>query len=237
MSILRIYDLSPTLSGETAVFPGDQKFERSVSMAFEAGHHLTLSSIRSTVHAGSHADAPNHYCRGGVGIDRVSLEPYIGECLVVHSKVKQGERVGMNSLSETARKVMSSHTCPKRILFRTGTFPNPDVWNPQFASLDPNLIASLAEKGVKLVGIDTPSIDPETSKALESHSVVARESMSILEGLCLESVPEGIYFLSAAPIKIQDGDSGFVRAVLIDGLQFDRNASFLGIECDKTRSR
>ena len=105
---------------------------------------------------------------------------------------------------------------PQRFLVWTGTFPNPQNWNSDFASFDPGLIDQLADIGVKLIGLDTPSIDPETSKRLESHATIARRGLAVLEGLCLDPVPEGEYFLVAAPLKIAGADAGPVRALLFE---------------------
>jgi arylformamidase len=100
------------------------------------------------------------------------------------------------------------------VLFRTGTFPDPQNWNDDFASLSPEVIDALHQHGVILVGIDTPSVDPFESKALESHQALAEYDMANLEGLVLEGVAEGAYELIAAPLRIRGGDASPVRALL-----------------------
>lgn len=236
---MKIYDLSPTLNPLTGVFPGDVSFERNVSMSFEAGHHLDLSSIRTTLHVGAHADSSSHYSAQGEGIDRRELSYYIGPALVVRAKVPRGERVRLEHLSEYGRRLVEGGgRMPERFLVWTGTFPNPNVWNSDFASYDPELIEMLATRGVRLIGIDTPSIDPETSKALESHHTVERLHLAVLEGLCLNGVPEGEFTLLAAPLKIQGGDAGPVRALLVEGKLVDATMatplSYTTIECEGT---
>ena len=84
-----------------------------------------------------------------------------------------------------------------------------------FCSLSEELVTWLADKHVLLVGIDTPSIDPFESKALEAHHKVAQYNMGILEGIVLDGVEDGLYQLSAHPLKIKDGDASPVRAVLV----------------------
>lgn len=237
---MKIYDLSPTLNPETGVFPGDVAFRRDVSMSFEAGHHLGLSSITTSLHIGSHADAPSHYEGDGEGIDRRDLSYYLGPTVVVRAKVAPGERVKLENLSKYGQSlIVSGGRLAGRFLIWTGTFPNPNKWNSDFASFDPALIERLASLGVRLIGIDTPSIDPETSKALESHHTVARLGLSVLEGICLDGVPEGEFTMVAAPLKIHDGDAGPVRAILFDGKIVDASLdvplNFTTIECEGTK--
>lgn len=215
MKLPKIYDISPTLSSRTGVFPGDTKFERDVALDFSKGHNILLSSIKSTLHIGAHADAPSHYVQDGRGIDQVGFEPYLGNCLILHAQVPQGARVEKKHLSEAYRQI--SKWPARRILVRTNSFPDPNNWNSDFCSLHPDLIDEWAADGAILVGIDTPSVDPETSKDLPSHAAVARGKLAILEGVCLGDVPEGLYTLIALPLKIEDGDAGPVRAILLDG--------------------
>ncbi len=234
---MRVYDISPTLGPKTGVFPGDVAFSRPVSMSFEAGHHLGLSSITTTLHVGAHADSSSHYSEHGEGIDKRDLGYYVGPCLVVRSKVPRGERVRFEHLSDFARRrIEAGGRLPARFLVWTGTFPNPNEWNSDFASYDPALIERLSGLGVRLIGIDTPSIDPETSKALESHHTIEKLEMAVLEGICLDGVPEGEFLLMAQPIKIGGGDAGPVRALLFDGklveANLDEPQNMTWIECE-----
>jgi arylformamidase len=210
----RVYDISPLVSSRLGVFPGDQTFERQVAMSFSQGHHLTLSQITTTLHIGAHADAPNHYSASGAGIDQVDLLTYIGDCLVLHAQdLQPGERVGHQYFPA----LDSFKPLPNRVLVRTSSFVNPDRWVSDFNSFAPDFIDELAASGVKLIGIDTPSIDPEDSKKLESHQRVAYHNMAVLEGLVLEHVPEGLYTLIALPLKLENADASPVRAVLLSG--------------------
>ena len=103
-----------------------------------------------------------------------------------------------------------------RILFRTGSYPDPDQFNEDFCSLSPSLVEWLAGEGVRLVGIDTPSVDPCSSKDLPCHGMIAAHDMAILEGVVLEHVPDGIYTLIALPLRIEGADASPVRAVLLE---------------------
>lgn len=202
-----LIDISPEIGEAIAVFPGDVAFERRVSLDMHEGAHLTLSSMCATLHVGAHADAPSHYVRDGAGISERPLELYIGRCEVVDVRQVRGRRIEPADLD-------LDRPWEPRVLFRTESQPDPNRWNDDFTSLSPEIIDELASRGVRLVGIDTPSIDPSDSKELESHQAVARNDMAILEGLVLRDVPSTRYELIALPLRIRGGDAGPVRAVL-----------------------
>jgi arylformamidase len=206
---MKIWDISPEISERTAVFPGDVPFSREVSLDTKSGDHLTLSSIRSTVHIGAHADAGNHYHRDGKGVEARPLESYLGDCEVMEVKLARGARIAIEHLHGRI-------PLAKRILFKTSSFPDPNHWNNDFNSLSPELIEFLADRGVVLVGIDTPSVDPVDSKALESHQALHRRNLAVLEGINLEQVKEGVYTLVALPLRLKDADASPVRAILLN---------------------
>ncbi len=208
----KIYDITPSISERLGVFPGDQPFTREVALSFGKGHHLELSNIRTTVHLGAHADAPSHYHADGVSIEKRPLSRYMGRAQVIRiAGLKSNERV-------LPQHVQMAIQAP-RVLFDTGSFPDPDHWNSQFNSLSPELLEWLHSRDVKLVGIDTPSVDPEDSQALESHQILYKYDFAVLEGLLLKDVPEGLYTLVALPLPIVDGDASPVRAVLLPLVQ------------------
>lgn len=203
----RLLDLSPVISARTAVWPGDVPFREDFALRMADGAHLELSSITTTVHVGAHADAPSHYLLGGAGIGERPLERYYGPCQVMRVAVGRGERVGVGHLTGPVRA--------PRLLLRTGTFPDPERWNEDFAALAPELVAHLAAQGVVLVGLDTPSIDLMTSKELPAHKAVAAADMAVLEGLLLDEAPEGVHTLIALPLRIEGADASPVRAALL----------------------
>ena len=170
------------------------------------GAHMTLSAIHTTLHLGAHADAPNHYAKDGHGIGAQDLEPYYGPCQVVQVQVAAGQRI-------SPADVQTPITQP-RVLFYTGSYPNPDQFNEDYVSLSPELVHWLNDQGVRLVGIDTPSVDPFASKALESHNALADTHMANLEGLVLSRADAGEYQLIALPLPLQGADASPVRAVL-----------------------
>ena len=203
---MNIIDISPEISEEIAVWPGDTPYQREILMDVSCGDSFGLSRITSTLHLGAHTDAPNHYGTGE-GISQRSLNYYFGPCQVVSVSISRGKSVIPSQLPEIRAP---------RVLFKTGSFPNPKNWNNDFCSLCPDLIDFLARKNVLLVGIDTPSIDPFESKTLETHRRVKEHNMAVLEGVVLDKVKEGIYTLSALPLKLKEADASPVRAVLIE---------------------
>lgn len=204
----KIFDLTPKISPRLGVFPGDQPFKREVALSMAKGANLELSRIVSTVHLGAHADAPRHYNVKGAAISERSVGRYMGKCQVIRvSGLKAKERVRVEHIKASIQA--------PRILVDTQTFPDPEKWNSDFAAFSPELLEWFASKKVTLVGIDTPSVDPEDSKALEAHQILWKNDLAVLEGLLLKDVPEGVYTLIALPLPIEDGDASPVRAVLI----------------------
>ena len=206
---MRLLDITPCISPRLGVFPGDTPFRLEVLRELARGDNFGLSAVHSTVHLGAHADAPCHYPPGGPGIEACALEPYLGPCEVVRVPLPRGSRVRPGDLPPATPRA-------PRILFRTDSFPDPEAWNPDFCSLSPELVAVLAERGVRLVGIDTPSIDPQEDRELRSHRAVGERGLAILEGLMLGSVEPGLYTLIALPLPLEGADASPVRAVLLD---------------------
>ena len=202
-----LIDISPRISAKIAVWPGDVPFSRHVALDMKDGANLTLSSVKTTLHVGAHADGPNHYERHGVGIGERPLELYFGPCQVMTVAVNRGSRIGISDIPGEIRT--------PRLLLRTDTFPDPNHFNEDFASLSAELVEHLAAQGVRLVGIDTPSVDLFADKELESHTAIAQHDMAILEGLVLSHVSDGPYTLIALPLSIDEADASPVRAALI----------------------
>lgn len=205
----KIIDISPLVDTSIHVWPGDTPYVRTVNLDMRKGSNLTLSDIRTTVHVGAHTDAPNHYVADGEDIAARRLELYIGPCNVITVRECRGRRVMPGDLD-------LSHVTSPRVLLRTGSFPDPRKWNDDFASLSPQLVDALHARGVVLIGIDTPSVDPFESKALEAHQAFARHDMAILEGVVLDDAADGEYELIALPLRLGGADASPVRAVLRD---------------------
>ncbi len=203
----RILDISPLISERIAVWPGDTAYVRRVNLAIAEGANIDLSEVRTTVHLGAHADAPSHYIAGGEAISERPLERYVGPCQVVDaSHMERGSRIPASAAEGVSEP---------RVLFRTGSFPDPEHFNEDFVALSPELVHALAARGVTLVGIDTPSVDLCHDAELLSHHAIAQHDLAVLEGVVLDGVPEGVYTLIALPLKLEGADASPVRAILI----------------------
>ena len=201
-----MYDISPPITSDLAVFPGDTPPSREVLLDLARGDPLTLSTFRSTVHVGAHLDAPSHYGAGAPTIDQIDLARTIGRCQVVRLDVPRAARFGAGALPVPLTE--------ERVLLATGTYPDPTSFGGDFAALEPDLVTFLHEAGVRLVGVDTPSVDPADSKDLPAHRRFLQHDMLILEGLVLTAVPAGVYELIALPLKLAGFDASPVRAIL-----------------------
>jgi arylformamidase len=203
----RVWDISPAIGPGFPVFPGDTPFAQRWTWSIGPGCPVNVSEIVMSPHTGSHTDAPLHYDGAGVSIAEVSLETYLGACRVIHA-IGVGPRVEPHHIEGCLLDV------PERVLLRTVDRARIDRWDPGFAAVAPDTIDRLHERGVRLIGVDTPSLDPADSKTLDSHQRVRRHAMAILEGLVLDAVPAGDYELIALPLKIRGCDASPVRAVL-----------------------
>lgn len=205
----RVIDISPQVAPGHPVFPGDSPFSMRWTWQFGPGCPVNVSQISLSPHTGAHTDAPLHYDAAGVSIGEVPLDAYLGPCRVIHA-------IGARPLVTPAHLVPALAGIPPRVLVRTYERAPLTVWDPDFAAFAPATIELLHAHGVKLVGIDTPSLDLEQSKTLDSHQVVRRHGMAVLESIVLDEVPPGDYELIALPLKWHGLDASPVRAVLRD---------------------
>jgi arylformamidase len=201
-----IYDITPPISARLKVWPGDTPPTREILCDMARGDSITLSTLHATVHLGAHADAPSHYGPGAPAIDERSLEYYLGPSQVMHVPVARGSCITPAMLKEPVVE--------QRLLLATGTFPDPERFNEDFAGLSPELVDWLHGRGVQLVGVDTPSVDLFSSKELSAHKTFLKLDMAILEGLVLRDVPPGTYELIALPLRLVGCDASPVRAIL-----------------------
>ena len=201
-----IWDISPPVHRDTPAFPGDTKYEQRWTATIAPGCPVNVSAITMSPHLGAHADAPLHYGVDAPAIGTVDLEPYLGRCRVIHA-IAKGAFVTRDQLQHGAASL------PPRVLVRTNQHTATE-WTSSFAAFAPDAIAWLASQGVRLVGIDTASVDPADSKTLESHQQLLQHDMRVLENLVLDDVPEGDYELIALPLKLMTACASPVRAIL-----------------------
>lgn len=202
-----IYDLTPRIEpGKTKVWPGDTPPTREVLCRIADGASVDLSTLRTTVHLGAHADAPGHYGDGAEGIEEQPIDLYWGRCEVMRVAGRRGGRIDIADLPRRPTEA--------RLLLATGTFDGVATFNEDFAGLEPALVDHLHEHGVRLVGVDTPSVDLLDDATIMAHQRFLAHRMAIVEGLVLAEVPEGRYEFVGLPLPLVGFDGSPVRAVL-----------------------
>jgi len=206
---MTLWDLSPAIHPGLAVWPGDTRYAEERTWHLDHQCPVNVSRITLSTHTGSHADAPLHFDPEGEAIGAVPLDPYIGPCRLI-DVTASGPLV--------KPEVVQTGLDPgvRRVLLRTTGRSDPDRWPAGFTALHPATADMLGERGIVLIGIDTPSMDPEESKAMPAHKAIRRHRMAILEGLVLAGIPPGDYELIAPPLKLANADAAPVRALLRD---------------------
>jgi arylformamidase len=202
---VRLWDISPSISAATPCFPGDTPYEQRWNVQIGPGCPVNVSVVTLSPHLGAHADAPLHYGSDAPAIGSVDLEPFLGRCRVIHA-IDKGALIMPEHLG-------NPEGLPPRVLVRTSRRA-PTEWSPRFSAFAPQTISWLAGYGVRLIGIDSQSVDPADSKTLDSHQQLLAHDMRVLENLVLDEVAEGDYELIALPLKLIHADASPVRAVL-----------------------
>ena len=202
----QLWDITPTVSPSLAVWPGDGAFAATTTWSLDAQCPVQVSRISLSTHTGAHCDAPSHYDAAGATIEAVPLDAYLGACRIIDCR----------GVAHVLPQHVAAHLggVPARVLLRTYQQAPTTTWNCAFASVDPTTISLLASCGVRLIGIDTPSLDPQMSKTMEAHHAVRMHGMAILEGIVLDAIEAGDYELIALPLKLAGMDASPVRAVL-----------------------
>ena len=203
---MQVWDISPAVSARSPVFPGDTDYSQQWVARIGPDCPVNVSAVTLSPHVGAHADAPLHYADDAPSIGRVDLAPYLGPCRVIHA-------IGCGPLVTPRHLAHAAHALPPRVLVRTCKRA-PTAWVDDFSAYAPETVAWLASQGVRLIGIDTASVDPAASKTLDSHQQLRRLDLRVLENLVLDDVPEGDYELIALPLKWVDADASPVRAIL-----------------------
>jgi arylformamidase len=201
----KIIDISQTIRPGIATWPGDTEYRRFWMMKIADGDSCNVGSITMSLHTGTHADAPYHFLEEGESIGEVDLSAYIGRALVVD--MIDVEEINADRITDLKPEGV------ERILFRTLT-AEADRFRPPFAHLTAGGANALVEAGVKLIGIDTPSVDEADSRTLDAHKILAAHNIAILENLNLQNAEPGEYELIALPLKLAGMDGSPVRAVL-----------------------
>jgi arylformamidase len=201
----KLWDISPPVDEHAPVFPGDTAYAQRLHFALSPGCPVNVNALTLSPHTGAHADAPLHYAAEGEAAGALDLAPYLGPCRVIHC-------IDIGPLVKPEHIARALTDLPPRVLVRTSRVAS-QSWDAFTAYAD-DTIALLASRGVVLVGIDTPSVDPGDSQGLPSHHQLLRHRLRVLENLVLDDVPEGDYELIALPLKLMKADASPVRAVL-----------------------
>ncbi|MBO7172859.1 MAG: cyclase family protein [Burkholderiaceae bacterium] len=191
-----LIDISPRIDSASPVYPGDVPL-RIRTICEEPA---LVTAFEMTPHLGAHVDAPRHM--GGRGdVSELPLDLFVGECLVV-------DCVGVDVI----RPEHIPNEVPERVLLKTG-FVMGESWPSSYPYVSKAAVEKMAALGVRLVGIDSPSIDPQDDKLLSHHLAIASD-MVILENLRLNDVSVGAYRLIALPLAIAGLEASPVRAIL-----------------------
>lgn len=212
---MKIWDISRTLSDDLAEWPGDEPFRFRLTRKIAEGQSVNLGAIGMSVHSGTHADARFHFDTKGESIEKAPLEIYLGRAAVVDltrafSESKEKHLITVEDLQPHSEEIAES----SRLLVKTGRWDDSTVFPNQIPVIAANVPSWLQKNGVKLLGLDLPSVDEIDSKSLQNHHALAGAGIAIVESLNLSGVAPGIYNFAALPLKIAGGDGAPMRAVL-----------------------
>lgn len=207
---MRLYDISVGVSPDLPIWPGDPSVELEQFSKISDGESANVSKISCCVHVGTHVDAPIHFIEGGAGTDSLPLEVLIGRAYVVD--LTYASRINANTLDEARIPPRT-----RRLLFKT---MNSDFWDSDgkkfrqdYVGVDVSGAEWLVRKGIQLVGIDYLAI-AAFDQTIESHRILLKAGIIILEGLNLSEVHRGRYSLYCLPMKIVGSDGAPARAIL-----------------------
>ena len=212
---MKIWDISRTLSNDLAEWPGDEPCCFRLTRQKVKGESVNLGAISMSVHNGTHADAQFHFDTNGESIEKAPLETYLGRATVVDLAQafldsKEKHLITIEDLRPSAEAIAAT----SRLLVKTGRWSDSAVFPNQIPVIAADVPAWLQKNGVKLLGIDLPSVDEIDSKSLQNHHALARAGIAIVESLDLSDVASGIYQFAAPPLKIAGGDGAPMRAIL-----------------------
>jgi len=202
-----IRDISVEVRVGTPEWPGDAPFECGWTARIADGASVNLSRVGGSPHVGTHADAPLHVHDGWPASDALPLEAFLGMAFVLDVSDAPAGPLAVDLSDARLAGV-------ERLLLRTGRCIAGGTFPADWPVLDSRIAAGLAERGLRLFGVDAPSVDARHSTALEVHHALFAGGAYVLENLDLRGVPEGRYELIALPQRLIGLDAAPVRAVL-----------------------
>ena len=212
---MKIWDISRTLTNDFAEWPGDQPFRFRLSNDMAKGASVNVGAITMSVHNGTHADARFHFDTNGDSIEKAPLDAYVGRATIVDLlqaflQSKEKHLITLEDLRPYAEQIAAT----SRLLIKTGRWSDSTIFPNKIPVIAADVPAWLQKNGVRLLGVDLPSMDEIDSKSLQNHHALARAGIAIIESLDLSDVASGIYNFAALPLKIADADGAPVRAIL-----------------------
>ncbi|MBC7809326.1 MAG: cyclase family protein [Akkermansiaceae bacterium] len=202
----KFYDITIPVQNGLAVWPGDTPFEFTLGWEMGAGASVNVGAVTMSTHTGTHVDAPFHFDADGAGVDTLDASVFVGPVAVVDAAGR----------AEIGRDVFAGVDFARtpRVLIRTGVWTDYARFPDAVPTLADDVPAFLGANGVRLLGVDVPSVDAIDSKTLPIHHALAAQKITILESIDLRDVPPGVYTLIALPLRLVGADASPVRAVL-----------------------
>lgn len=173
-----------------------------------AGASVNVGAVSMSLHTGTHVDAPFHFLPTGAGVDTLDLTAFVGAVAVV-------DAAGQSVIGQDVFAAVNFARTP-RVLVRTGAWTNTSRFPEAVPTITESVAAWLGDRGVRLFGIDLPSVDELDSKTLPVHHALAAHGVAILESVDLSGVPVGEYYLTALPLRLVGADASPVRAILTE---------------------
>ena len=202
----RIWDITPSVSAVSPVFPGDTPFQVLWNERINDGGVANVSTLHMTPHVGAHVDAPMHLDGAAMDVSALRLETFLGRCRVIDLSNHEGfDPIEPEELE-------GKLTCERILLKTRRTIPA--GWTNDFRSVSPAAVRLMKESGVFLIGLDMPSIDTAESELLPSHRIALMNGISIIENLDLRNIRAGQYELIALPLRLEGVEASPVRAIL-----------------------
>ena len=203
---MKLHDISVVTGVNTPEWPGDTRYSCGWTARIGDGSNVNLTAVTCSPHVGTHADAPLHVRDGGVAADALPLDVFIGRVLVISVDPTPND-LGPDLLDRVPNGTV-------RLLLRTGVSIARGEFPADWPALARETAVALARRGVRLIGVDAPSVDRRESKNLAVHHALFDGGGFVLENLDLRGVADGRYELAAAPLRWAGADAAPVRAVL-----------------------
>lgn len=205
---MNFYDVTLTISDTLVTWPTDPAVSIRKTGLISQGNSCNVSEITLGSHCGTHIDAPYHFEENGIKIDQIPLEYLVGNVTVFD--INNKEKIDLEDL-----KLLQLRNC-KRVIFKTvnSTYWKLSEFKKDFVYITKEAARYLTDSDIRLVGIDYLSVEKFQSKYADTHHILLRKGIIIVEGLDLSNVKAGDYELIALPLKIKDGDGSPARVVL-----------------------